>query len=212
MNAVCILAYDHGATSEMGILSMVALPTDHRAQFTVEEYFALEAASQTRHEYYHGEIIAMSGAKREHTVITSNVVREFGNQLENRPHCTAVSSDQRVRVSGKIYFYPDVVVACDEEYDDTGMMLINPYVVVEVTSDSTGWYDRSTKLEAYKQMPSVQDILIVDQDRVRVEQHTRMADGWFVREFLSLDQDVKLASIGCVLPVRKIYSKVTLPV
>jgi hypothetical protein len=49
----------------------------------------------------------------------------------------------------------------------------------------------------------------VDQGRVRVEQHTRMAEGWFVREYLSLDQDVKLDSIGCVLPVRKVYAKVT---
>lgn len=192
------------------MLSMVALPTDHRAQFTVEEYFALEAASETRHEYYNGEIIAMSGAKRNHVMITGNIHRRLGNQLDNRPECGAFASDLRVRVSENIYFYPDVVVACDEQYTDSAqLVLTNPALIVEVASESTGIYDRLTKLEAYKWLPSVQEVLIVDQSRIRIEQHTRMANGWLVREFSSLDDALMLNSIGCTLALSEVYAKVT---
>ncbi|MBL8147952.1 MAG: Uma2 family endonuclease [Anaerolineae bacterium] len=190
---------------------MVALPTDHRSQFTVEEYFALEAASETRHEYFHGEIIAMSGARRNHVMIAGNVHGELRAQLANRPDCGAFASDLRVRVAGKIYFYPDVVVACDEQYTDASQMtLINPCLVVEVTSESTAMYDRLTKLAAYRQMPSVQEILIVDQYRAGIEQHTRVPEGWLVRAFSSLEDVLTLDSIGCTLAVSGIYTKVEL--
>jgi Uma2 family endonuclease len=189
---------------------MVALPTDHHGQFTVEEYFALEAASETRHEYYEGEIIAMSGARRNHVQIVMNMGRRLSEQLDDRPDCSAFASDLRVRVSGKIYFYPDVVVACDEQYtDESQTMLTNPALIVEVTSQSTALYDRLTKLQAYRRMPSVQDILIIDQHQVHVEQHTRVDKGWLVQEFSELTDTITLESLGCALVVSHAYAKVT---
>jgi Uma2 family endonuclease len=189
---------------------MVALPTDHHGQFTVEEYFALEAASETRHEYYEGEIIAMSGARRNHAQIVMNMGRRLSEQLDDRPDCSAFASDLRVRVSGKIYFYPDVVVACDEQYtDESQTMLTNPALIVEVTSQSTALYDRLTKLQAYRRMPSVQDILIIDQHQVHVEQHTRVDKGWLVQEFSELTDTITLESLGCALVVSHAYAKVT---
>jgi Uma2 family endonuclease len=186
------------------------LPTDHHGQFTVEEYFALEAASETRHEYYEGEIIAMSGARRNHVQIVMNMGRRLSEQLDDRPDCSAFASDLRVRVSGKIYFYPDVVVACDEQYtDESQTMLTNPALIVEVTSQSTALYDRLTKLQAYRRMPSVQDILIIDQHQVHVEQHTRVDKGWLVQEFSELTDTITLESLGCALVVSHAYAKVT---
>ena len=189
---------------------MVALPADHRSQFTVEEYFALEAASETRHEYYHSESIARAVARGGHAYITNNIGGELRAQLVNRPNCGATTSEVRVRIAGKIYFYPDVVVACDEQYTDASQMtLINPCLVVEVTSESTAMYDRLTKLAAYRQMPSVQEILIVDQYRVAIEQHTRVPEGWLVREFTEPDEKILLESLGCTLAVSDVYAKVT---
>lgn len=189
---------------------MVALPSDRHTDLTVEEYLTLEATAQVKHEYYNGEIIAMSGARRNHVVIAGNINRRLSEQLDSRPDCSAFASDLRVRVAEAIYFYPDVVVACDEQYTDSSqLMLTNPCVVVEVTSESTALYDRATKVEAYKQMASVQNILIVDQYRVRVEQHTRMAHGWFVQEFTAEADQVVLESIGCTLAASDIYAKVS---
>jgi Uma2 family endonuclease len=188
---------------------MVALPTDRHTDVTVEQYLAFEADAPVKHEYYKGELIAMVGAQRYHNQIVSNFVWKLSEKLESRPHCSAYSSDMRVRVAGRIYFYPDVVAACDQQFFDTKqLMLTNPALIVEVTSESTALYDRTTKLEAYKRMPSVQDILIVDQHQVCIEQHTRMEKGWLVQEFAELTDTIRLESIGCALVVREVYAKV----
>lgn len=191
---------------------MVALPADRHTDLTVEQYLALESGAPVKHEYYNGEIIAMSGARRNHVQIVGNISRRLSEQLDNRPDCSAFASDMRVRVAGTIYFYPDVVAACDQQYADSSeTVLLNPVVIVEVTSESTGLYDRTTKLEAYRRMPSVQDILLIDQQHIRIEQHRRMANGWFVQEFTEQTDIVTLESLGCTLIASDVYSKVSFP-
>ncbi len=84
-------------------------------------------------------------------------------------------------------------------------------MIVEVTSESTGLSDRTTKLGACKRMPSVQEVLIIDQHQVRIEHHTRMVNGWFVQEFSDLAETITLESLGCVLAMGEAYAKVTFP-
>lgn len=190
---------------------MVALPIDRHTDITVEQYLALESDASVKHEYYNGEIIAMSGAKRSHVLITGNIAASLHAQLSERPACTVFASDMRVQVARTIYFYPDVVVACDERFvDDRQVVLLNPSLVVEVTSDSTALYDRTTKLEAYKRMPSVQEILIIDQNRVHIDQYTRLDAGWLMREYAALSEVIALESLGCTLAVGDAYAKVSL--
>lgn len=191
-------------------LLMVALPEDRRTEITVEDYLALEANAPVKHEFYKGEIFAMSRARFNHLQIAGNILTRLNVQLENRPNCSAVASDLRVRVSGMIYFYPDVVVACDRQFTDASqLVLTNPTLVVEVTSSSTALYDRTTKLEACKRMPSMQEILIVDQHRVHIDHYSRMDDSWLVREYTELPETLTLDSIDCTLTVNEVYAKVT---
>ena len=191
---------------------MVALPVDRHTDITVEQYLVLEADAPVKHEYYNGEIIAMSGARYNHTQIASNVLTRLNVQLENRPNCSAVASDLRVRVSETIFFYPDVVAVCDGQFTDANqLVLTNPALIVEVTSPSTALYDRTTKLEAYKRMPSVQEILIIDQYRVHIDQYTRLDEGWLVREFATLNNVITMGSLGCTLALSEVYAKVTFP-
>lgn len=189
---------------------MVALPSDRHTELTVEQYLVLEADAPLKHEFYNGELIAMSGARRNHVLITGSVAAELRAQLAQRPDCSAFASDMRVRVSETIYFYPDVVVAFDEQYADSSQLtLVNPALIVEVTSQSTALYDRTTKLEAYKRMPSVQDILIIDQHRMHIDHYTRMADGWLVRDYIAEADEITLDSIGCTVAISGIYAKVS---
>lgn len=102
------------------------------------------------------------------------------------------------------------MVACGEQYaDETQMTLINPALIAEVTSESTKLYDRLTKLQAYRRMPSVQDILIVDQHQLHIEQYTRMERGWLVQEFTEPADVLALDSPGCTLVVSDVYAKVS---
>ena len=189
---------------------MVALPLDRHTEIRVESYLALEDDTPVNPEYYKGEIFAMAGASGNHSMIAMNIGTQLNVQLLKRPDCTVHASDMRVRVSETIYFYPDVVAACNRQFADTKqLMLLNPALIVEVTSQSTALYDRTTKLEAYKQMPSVQEVLIVDQQRLHVDQYARRDDGWLVREFTEPDDKILLESLGCTLSISEVYAKVT---
>src|SRR5271157_2277403 len=117
-----------------------------KRRFTPQDYLALERKSETRSEYYRGEIFAMSGASREHNLIAGNVNSEIRNQILDRP-CESYASDMRVCFEATgLYTYPDVVVVCGQPrfQDSQEDTLLNPTVLVEILSPSTEAYDRGT--------------------------------------------------------------------
>jgi Uma2 family endonuclease len=136
-----------------------------------EEYLASERQSEVRNEYVGGQVLAMTGGGRSHGIISLNIAASLHGQLRGHP-CEVYSNDMRVTVSRtRAYFYPDVVVVCggpqvEDAHEDT---LVNPTLIVEVLSPSTKEYDHGTKWEHYRQLPSLQDYLLVAQDRPRVE-------------------------------------------
>lgn len=184
-----------------------------RRRFTPEEYLALERRSDTKSEYFAGEIFAMGGASRWHNLIVTNCVRELSLQLKGRP-CRVYPSDMRVKVSPTgLYTYPDVVVACgaeqfDDEQKDT---LLNPIVLIEVLSESTEAYDRGGKFEQYRKLDSLTEYLLIAQDKPHVEHYVRQADGqWLFSDVSGLDGVVRLPSIECSLALAEVYDKVEL--
>ena len=179
--------------------------------YTPEEYLEFERASEFRHEYINGEIYEMSGAKRRHNVISSNIVRSLGNQILNRD-CLVYSSDMRVKVSelGN-YTYPDVVAVCGEEIfeDETEDTLLNPMLIVEILSVSTEAYDRGAKFEFYQRIESLSEYVLITQEPYRVEQFVRReANVWTYYEFRRAEDVVKLNSIDCELSLKDIYHKI----
>ena len=190
---------------------MSSVPTK---RYTPQEYLALERKAETKSEYYRGEIFAMSGASRIHNLISGNLFALIWNQLRGRA-CVVFNSDMRVKVDWSgLYTYPDVSALCGEpEFDDEHVdTLLNPSVLVEVLSPSTEDYDRGGKFELYRQIPSLRDYLVVAQDRVFVEHHTRSDDGsWRLVDHRALEDELVLCSIGCSLKLRDIYDKVEFP-
>ncbi len=177
---------------------------------TPEEYLAWERKGDTKHEYLRGEIIAMSGASYQHTLITMNISGELYIQLKGTA-CTVHTNDMRVRTSPEIsYFYPDVVVVCDRPRfeDNTFDTLLNPIVLVEVLSPSTQTYDRGEKFKHYQQLTSLREYILVAQDEVGVERYRRQGMEWQPTEFRSLEDVVSLTSIDCELPLDDIYRRV----
>jgi Uma2 family endonuclease len=179
-----------------------------------QEYLVRERRADFRSEFYRGEMFAMAGASWEHTLIKDNLARETGNQLKAGP-CRAVTSDLRVKVTAtELYTYPDIVVVCDEPKfeDDHFDTLLNPRVLVEVLSDSTEKYDRGTKFAHYRQIPSLQEYVMVAQDRPLVERYVRQADAtWVLTVFDDLTQTFAFASIPAQVALAEIYRGVTFP-
>ena len=182
-----------------------------RTYLTPEEYLAKERKAEYKSEYSGGEIFAMSGATRAHNLIAGNVSRETGNQLRDRP-CEVYQSDMRVKVSPTgLYAYPDVEVVCDQpQFEDAEVdTLLNPTVLFEVLSESTEDYDRGKKFEHYRTLESLQEYVLVAQEKCHVEQFTRQPDGrWILWETNDPEAVLELGSIGCELKLSEIYAKV----
>lgn len=181
--------------------------------YTPEEYLARERLAERKSEYRAGQIVAMSGASRAHNRITVNLSGALWQQLRSGP-CEVYLADMRVRVRRTgLYTYPDVVVACgDIQFEDDQVdTLLNPVVVIEVLSPSTEAYDRGEKFEHYSRLDSLQEYILVAQDKVKVDRYMRQGDQWVLAEYSTLDEDVPLDAIGCRVRLRGVYERVTLP-
>ena len=190
----------------------------HQAGFTPEEYLVLERkaipdAETIRSEYLNGEIIAISGASFVHNLITGNTFAELHTRLKGSG-CVVFANEMRVSIpSVKSYSYPNVGVVCEEPRfeDDVFDTLLNPIVIVEVLSPSTEAYDRGDKFAHYRQLQSLQEYVLVSQDKVRVDHYVRHAAQWILTDFQEPDQQLPLTSIQCELRLQEIYERVPFP-
>jgi Uma2 family endonuclease len=187
------------------------MSTASTRRISPQEYLAQERLADFRSEYLRGEVFAMAGASYEHTLIKDNLARKAGNQLENGP-CRVLTSDLRVKVDATgLYTYPDIAIVCDEpQFEDAAFdTLLNPRAIVEVLSDSTEKYDRGGKFGHYRQVPSLQEYILVAQDRPLVERYVRQADGsWVLTVFDQPGQVFAFASIPVEIPLADIYGGV----
>jgi Uma2 family endonuclease len=177
---------------------------------TPEEYLKRERAAETKSEYVDGMLVAMAGATPDHVLITANVSGELHQQFKGRP-CRVYTQDLWVRIAESgMYAYPDVVAVCgDPSYEtDKRDVLANPTLIVEVLSESTEAYDRGLKFARYRQRASLQEYVLVAQDRVSIERYSRQGEHWVLTEATGLDDVIELPSIGCRLALRDVYEKV----
>lgn len=185
----------------------------HQPRFTPEEYLAHERTAAYKSEYLTGQIVAMSGVSREHSLINSNLLAVLNRQLWDRP-CEAHASDMRVKVRKReMYTYPDIVIVCGEaQYEDKQVdTLLNPTVVIEVLSPSTEAYDRGAKFGYYRDLPSLREYLLVAQDKMLVEHFVRAEESWVLTATTDPAATVRLPTIDCTLTLADVYHKVGFP-
>jgi Uma2 family endonuclease len=180
---------------------------------TPEQYLAMERQAEIKSEYYAGELFAMAGGSKEHNRIVGNVFGLLWTQLRDSP-CTPYTTDMKVRSWEGHYAYPDVTVVCGEEEfaDNEKDVLLNPTLIVEVLSPTTESWDRRGKFEQYQQRESLQEYLLIAQDRPHVERYTRQSGGeWLLTEINGVNGVLALPSIGGELPLCEVYRNITLP-
>ena len=195
----------------------MATPAAH-TYLTPEEYIAFERkaipdADTVRSEYVNGEIIAMSGASRAHNLITINISTALHSRLRGSG-CETYANEMRVSSADtSSYFYPDVVVVCEEPRfeDDVFDTLLNPILLVEVLSPSTEAFDRGEKFAHYRHLASLQEYVLVAQDQMLVEHYRRQEKQWILTDFRKGEEILSLPSIQCELPLQDIYEHVTFP-
>jgi Uma2 family endonuclease len=180
-------------------------------RLTPEQYLEIERTSDTRHEFYRGEMYAMSGGSLRHAVIIGNFSSALHGALTDRP-CVVVTSDLRTCVAPDgLYTYPDIVVICGEPkfVDSRTDTVRNPVLLVEVLSPSTESHDRGFKSAQYRTLEGLQEYVLVSQTEARVETHRRQpGNQWLLIDSVGMDAVCELASVDCRVPLAEIYRKV----
>ncbi len=179
-----------------------------RTYISPSDYLHLESTSEHKHEYVEGHLLAMAGASVAHNRITANLVTLL-NTVLGPADCSAVASDLRVQVA-EHYFYPDVVVECGEPdlTETEPPSLLNPVMLIEVTSPSTSDRDRGLKLHAYTTLTTLREYWIVDSNRPAITQYLRSEGVWVLQAVLGLDAVARCAALSMDLPLRDVYRRV----
>ena len=178
------------------------------------QYLSIERAAEFKSEFFKGEIFAMAGGSPMHSLIAANLIRHLGNKLENHS-CKVFTSDLRLKIEATgLFTYADAPVICGPLQfavgtDDT---VVNPALIAEVLSPSTEAYDRGEKFQHYRQIPSLQEYLLVNQRLPRIEQFLRAPNGeWTLRTADSANATLALPSLKITLELNKIFAGVEFP-
>jgi Uma2 family endonuclease len=174
---------------------------------SVREYLDLEEGSNIRHEYYDGQMFAMSGGSARHNRITKNLVKLLDSADGG---CESYFTDLRVKTASNLYTYPDVFVVCGPLIygGDDPHAVTNPVVIAEVLSNSTRDYDRGEKFDLYRSTVTLRDYLLVDQYAVEVEHRFLDRTGWQSKRYGSREDVILLTGLTLSLLVGAIYERV----
>ncbi len=185
--------------------------------FTPEEYLAWEREQPIRHEYIDGEVYAMTGGTLPHNDITLNLYSELRPHLRKQG-CRINVVAVKVRVSEKEpYFYPDLVVSCDERDRCATEFLQYPKLIVEVLSPSTAGFDRGDKFKFYRRIPTLEEYVLIDSEKVGIDCYRKISGGKW--ELTAYPDDLgevenpmlELVSLNFQCPLALVYAEVELP-
>ncbi len=180
-----------------------------KQKMTIEEYLEFENAATEKHEYYQGEIFAMSGAKLAHNEIVVNTLSSIKQFLKGKS-CKPYGSDLRIYIEKNTLFtYPDISVFCGEvlTLNDDQWNALNPVIIIEVLSPSTKNYNRGTKFKLYREIPTLKEYVLIDSETINVEIFAVNPEGyWELREYKDINDTVEISHIAMQLSMEDIYS------
>ncbi len=176
-------------------------------RYTEAEYFEFEQTSFGRWEFADGEIRQMAGGSDDHNAISMNIGGTLRAALLPKG-CRVYGSDMKIHTGDGVTTFPDVSVVCGERQYYLGKtdVVINPLLLVEVLSPSTEAYDRGAKFQHYQTIASLQEYLLVEQDKSRATLYTRREDHWEFREIVGRENSILLSSVGVTLALADIYA------
>jgi Uma2 family endonuclease len=176
---------------------------------TPEAYLEMEAISDIKHEYFASEIYAMAGATDIHVTIAGNIFALLLAHLRSSG-CRVYISDMKVRIeAGNRFYYPDVLVTCEPKDGKSSTYKQFLSLIIEVLSDSTEAFDRGDKFADYQSLPSLQEYVLINAKKARIECFRRTDDGLWLLQFYELeDQQFELTSVEFKGKVAQVYEEV----
>ncbi|MEO1433527.1 MAG: Uma2 family endonuclease [Cyanobacteria bacterium J06633_8] len=174
---------------------------------TIDEYLQFDLESLVRYEYLAGQVYPLLGDSHNLKIITENLFARLRTQLYGTG-CQVFSSDMKVRVEDvNAFYYPEVSVVKDSQDRETYFKNC-PCLIAEVISPATERIDRNEKLFNYRQIPSLQEYLLVHQSEVKVEVYRKIYQNKWLLETLTQDSILKLQSVNAEITMAEIYEDV----
>ncbi|BCL38843.1 Uma2 family endonuclease [Nostoc sp. MS1] len=186
---------------------MIASPEP--TYLTPEEYLQLEESSPVKHEYIDGYIYAMAGASDPHVTIAGNLFALLRNHVRGSG-CRVYIADMKARIEElNRYYYPDVMVTCDQRDQETSTYKRFPRLIVEVLSSSTEAFDRGDKFADYQAIDTLEEYVLINTKRQRVECFKRGDNGlWILQSYTAQDKVFRLNSIDFEGAIAELYEDV----
>lgn len=179
---------------------------------TPDQYLQMEENSSVKHEYTNGEIYAMAGASDPHVTIELNLAAELRRHVRGSG-CRVFISDMKVRIqSPSRFYYPDILVTCDDRDRNTPLYKEFPCLIVEVLFDSTEAFDRGDKFADYRQLSSLQEYVLISTHQPRIECFRRSPNGiWTLHPYEGEISSYRLDSLSFEGTFDQLYEDVTFP-
>ncbi|MDY6786362.1 MAG: Uma2 family endonuclease [Cyanobacteriota bacterium] len=175
-----------------------------------EAYLDAEKDSPQKHEYIQGRIYAMAGASDAHVTITANLVALLRNHIRGTG-CRVYVTDMKARIEQlNIFYYPDVMVTCDERDRNLDYYKRYPCLIIEVLSDGTEAFDRGDKFADYSELETLKEYVLINQKRMRAERFCRDAEGQWVLYRYKEGDELKLDSVDFRCSMAAVYEDVLL--
>lgn len=177
---------------------------------TIQEYLEIEKETQTKYEYHNGSIYALAGGTLNHGIICGNIFGELRTGLKENA-CTAINSEVKLFIQSENRFvYPGAMVICGEiqTSEKEKNSIINPRLIVEVLSKSTASYDRGDKFHMYRQIESLEEYVLIEQEKPLVEIYQKKSDLWKITRVEGLENEIHLASLNVNIKLQDIYDDV----
>jgi len=177
-----------------------------KRRMTADEFLAWDAGQTIKHEFVRGEVFAMAGGEDRNFTVAGNLYIALRQHLGGSG-CRVYGSDVKLRIeAADCYFYPDLMVTCSAADAADRLIKREPVLVVEVLSPSTAAFDRGEKFAAYRQLPSLAEVLLVDIDARRCDLYRKGTDGLWVLHPTQGDEPLVLASVGLTLPAPALWA------
>lgn len=173
---------------------------------TSEDYYRLEETATEKHEFYGGEIFAMSGGTFNHARISGNAFAALLFKLRGKS-CQPTNSDMRVETPEGLITYPDAAVYCGKaQLTQNQCSLLNPLIIIEVLSPSTRSYDQGDKFILYRSITSFCDYLLIDSQKIAVIHYRKIDNNeWILHDYNSINDSIYLSSIDETLHLIELY-------
>jgi len=182
-----------------------------KQKFTIQEYLEIEETALEKHEYYKGEIFAMSGSKVSHNAIAGNLYANLHLKLRGKK-CKPYNSDQRIHIeANSLFTYPDISIVCGEiiTLNNDNWNVLNPTVIIEVLSPSTKNYDRGEKFKLYRDIPTLKEYILVDSESIHIEIFRLNENNhWELEEYNQTDEYLKVKAVNENILILEIYEGV----